>query len=110
MNSQARASALRKLAFFGPCDVPGTPVYFAPQITVGQTMTNLNAQPFISPFQKRQALDQIVNTGLDVNAPAKKLFGAGLGAVAGNLIGKALGFGTLGRTLTTFAGAHYGSN
>lgn len=104
-----RQRAIEKLAFYGPASVWGTPIYFAPQMTVGQTMTNINANPTLSPFDRRRALDQIVSTGIDVNSPAKKLIGAGLGAFAGNLVGKALGMGTFGRAIASLAGAHYGT-
>lgn len=109
MTGKARLSALSKLAFCGPADVYGSPSFDVPVPTVGQAMTGINANLSIPAGIRRSALDRIVRTGIDVNSPARKLFGAGLGALAGNLVSRAFGFGLLGRTAATAIGANYGT-
>ena len=109
MTDRIRAEALTKLAFFGPAPVPGAPYFAPPPLTVGQAMYNVNA--FGSPLSmhdKRLINDKIVNSGINVNAPAKSLFRAGIGALAGNFIANALGLGPFNRGLATAIGANYG--
>lgn len=109
MTATARTEALTKLAFFGTAYVPGTPVFAPPAPTVGQAMYNVNAfgTP-LSPHEKRVITDNIVNSGIDVNAPAKSLLHAGIGALAGNFIANTLGLGPLNKGLATAIGAYYG--
>lgn len=110
MTKSARLAAITKLAYFGPAPVIGVPCYGPPPpMTVGQVMYNVNS-PFsnFSAQNKRKITDRIVNTGLDVNDPAKKLLHAGIGALAGNFISNAIGAGPFMRGVATALGANYG--
>lgn len=99
---------LVKSAFSGIAPVPGSPYFTPPPLTVGQTMYNVGVTDGLSPFQKRQINGAIVDTGLGVNSPAKNLLKAGVGAMAGNFIGKMLGVGPFWRGVMTATGANYG--
>lgn len=100
--------SLVKSAFSGIAPVPGSPYYVPPTMTVGQTMYNVGVDSSLSPYQKRQINGAIVNTGIGVNSPAKNLLKAGVGAMAGNFIGKMLGVGPFWRGVMTATGANYG--
>ena len=109
MTPDLRAKAIIKLAYFGAAPVPGAPQFTSPPLTVGQVMYNANA--FGSPLsmQDRRAFtDKVVNSGLNVNDPAKSLIRAGIGALAGNFIANALGLGPFNRGVATAIGANYG--
>jgi hypothetical protein len=112
MTKTARFYALYKLAYFGPAPVLGSPNYGPPPpMTVGQVMYNVNIPS--SPLQdadRRRMLDSIVNSGKNVNAPAKSLLNAGIGALAGNFISNALGAGPFMRGFATAVGAINGYN
>lgn len=119
MTSAQRATALVKLAFYpgvfsgsfghpGTNPIAGSTTFFAPQITVGQAMTDIGALQTLSMADRRRALDQIVSTGIDVNSPAKKLLSAGIGALAGKMVTKALGFGPFAQGVASTIGANYG--
>lgn len=111
MNGAVRRHALEKLAYFGSAPVNGVPVYLTPPPTVGQVMYLANSPMSpLPPASGRFLTDRIVNTGINVNAPAKSLIRAGLGALAGNFISNALGAGPFGRGLATGIGATYGYN
>lgn len=103
--------ALEKLAYFGAAPVPGSPSFMHPTLTVGQMMYRAGG-PYspLSPAQTRSLNDKIVQTGIDVNSPAKRLLGAGIGALAGNFISNAMGAGPFMRGMATGIGAHYGYN
>ena len=111
MTKGARVNALMKLAYFGPASVIGRCTYRTPPPTVGQTIYNINA-PYsqIPQYEKRMLTDSIVDTGINVNSPAKSLFHAGIGALAGNFLSNALGAGPFLRGVATTLGASYGYN
>lgn len=70
------------------------------------------ANPF-SPMSRpmaRSLTDRIIDSGVDVNSPAKKLLHAGIGALAGNFISNMLGAGPFTRGVATTLGARYGYN
>ncbi len=108
MNAGLRASAIEKMAFFGPAGVTGSPVFRNPGITVGQIMNNIRVSSSIPPMERRKALDGIVASGIDVNAPGHSLLKAGLGAVAANAVAGMLGAGPFLRGVSTVLGARYG--
>ena len=108
MTSFQKEQALTKLAFYGNAAVAGGVNYFAPQLTVGQAMTDINALQALSAYDRRRALDQIVATGVDVNSPIRGLIGAGLGAFAGKAITKALGFSPFTQGVAATLGGQYG--
>ena len=108
MTSDQRSQAITKLAFYGNASVNGCPNYFMPQPTVGQMMADLNSLQTITPFERRRALDQIVSTGVDVNSPIKSLISAGIGAIAGKAITKALGFSPFAQGVAATLGGQYG--
>lgn len=138
MHNDIRRKALTKLAFYGSTWVTGSPRFGIPQLTVGQAMYNLNSQTcnttnnnlstsniymprprttlasdpafYASALGRRNITDQIVNTGIGVNSPAKSLLHAGIGALAGNFIANALKTGPFVRGLMTATGANYGYN
>ena len=112
MTKTARVYALYKLAYFGPAPVLGAPHFGPPPpMTVGQVMYNAN-MPFspLTGVDRRKMLDSIVNSGKNVNAPAKSLLNAGIGALAGNFISNALGAGPFMRGVATAVGAINGYN
>lgn len=108
MTTLQKAQALTKLAFYGPAPVFGAPVYLPPPVTVGQAMTDINAIQALSAYDRRRAIDQIVATGVDVNSPLRNLFTAGLGALAGKTISKALGLSPFTQGVAATMGAQYG--
>ena len=108
MTHDQRSQALLKLAFYGNAAVAGSVNYFAPQLTVGQAMADINAIQALSSYDRRRALDQIVSTGVDVNSPLRSLIGAGLGAFAGKTITKALGFSPFTQGVAATLGGQYG--
>lgn len=109
MTPELRTKALVKLAYFGAAAVPGMQQFTVPPLTVGQVMYNANAlgSP-MSMHEKRIFMDKVVNSGLNVNDPAKNLIRAGIGALAGNFIANALGLGPFKRGIATAIGANYG--
>ena len=112
MTETVRSLALTKLAYFGPAPVIGVPHYGPPPpLTVGQVMYRAN-MPFLplSGIDRRKMLDSIVDTGKNVNAPAKSLLNAGIGALVGNFISNQLGAGPFMRGVATAVGANYGYN
>lgn len=108
MTDFQKEQALTKLAFYGNAAVSGSVNYFAPQLTVGQAMTDLAALHALSAYDRRRALDQIVQTGVDVNSPLRSLIGAGLGAFAGKTLTKALGFSPFTQGVAATLGGQYG--
>lgn len=111
MTDVDRSRALTKLAYFGSAAVQGSPSFFPAPLTVGQVMHDIS-NPF-SPMSRpmaRSLTDRIVNSGVDVNSPAKKLLHAGIGALAGNFISNMLGAGPFARGVATTLGARYGYN
>lgn len=111
MNSNIRRAALLKLAYFGPAWVPGAPFYQNQSPTaVGQVIYMAKQDQSMPPMASRRLTDDIVSTGVNVNSPAKNLFKAGIGALAGNFISNALKAGPFVRGLMTATGANYGYN
>lgn len=108
MDFSTRVKAMHKLAFFGPAKVSGSPGFMHPPMTVGQLMYDINAQAERAGNERRKYLNDIVNTGVDVNAPVRSLIGAGFGALAANGISKMLGMNPFYRGITTAIGANYG--
>lgn len=108
---EIRRLALEKLAFHGSAQVIGSPMYYTPPLSVGQVLYHVNS-PYnpMTNHQKRQLIDSINGTKIDVNKPAKSLLRAGIGALAGNFISTALGAGPFMRGLSTAIGANYGYN
>lgn len=58
----------------------------------------------------RDFTDSVIKTNVNVNAPAKSLLNAGIGALAGNFIANTLKTGPFMRGIMTAAGASYGYN
>ena len=111
IDGNIRAAALEKLAYFGRSDVSGSPAFMTPPMTVGQVMYNAGSPAFgLHPDVARGINNSIVRSGLSVNDPAKKLFHAGIGALASNFIANKLGVGPFARGVITAAGANYGYN
>ena len=110
MTKEARISSIMKLAYFGPASL-GHSSYRTPPPTVGQTIYNING-PYspLQPLDRRMLTDRIVDTGLNVNSPAKNLLNAGLGALVGNFLSNAFGAGPFIRGAATAIGANYGYN
>lgn len=112
MTKEARIAAIEKIAYIGGgYDPEGYCTYRTPPPTVGQFMYNVNG-PYspLSSFEKRKITDRVVDTGIDVNSPAKSLLRAGIGALAGNFLANAFGAGPFMRGVATTIGANYGYN
>lgn len=106
-----RSLALTKMAFYGDASVRGSPSYLNPSLTVGQTLYDLNSNPYLPPHKVREAHDSIIASGKDVNSPIKTALKAGIGAFAGNLIAnKFLHSGPFMQRVLTTLGANYGIN
>lgn len=109
MTLEEKKDVLQKLAFYGSASVLGSPAYTTPPMTVGQVLYNAGAPS--SPFTGssfRAFSDQVNKSGLNVNSPAKNLFKAGIGALAGNFLGKTLGVSPFFRGVLSTVGANYG--
>lgn len=81
-----------------------------PTFTVGDVMHRVSADMTLDPFRQRRINSAIVGTGLPVSAPGGRLVHMGIGALAGNAIGKYLGANPFWKGVTTLGGALYGNS
>lgn len=78
--------------------------------TVGDVMNRINADLTLNSFTKRTILDEIRSSGLDVKQPGSRLASIGIGALAGNMLGKYLGANPFWKGVSTLGGALYGNS
>lgn len=77
-------------------------------MTVGDVIVAMNADMAANPFTRRQVIDKINASGLNVHSPASRLASAIGGGMLGSFVAKYLGLGGLGRGLAAIGGSIIG--
>lgn len=78
--------------------------------TVGDVINAMNADMSISPFQRRQVIDEINRRRIDVKQPASRLTYMLAGSVVANIVARYMGAGGVMRGIATVAGAAVGNH